>query len=143
MSIPDHKKMMLYQLTDIFSMLFALIGFSYKVWRRDVTEQNSNIRTASFEMLLTLASLEQLVYGLHYDKNDTAGTARDGWVKVGLIEDLSMLTPHVITDKTHILKITWNENWGTMIDKNQSAENIVAAIHAVRVEISNTLQRLE
>lgn len=33
----------LYQLTVIFSVLFALLGFTYNVWRMEVTEQNSNI----------------------------------------------------------------------------------------------------
>ena len=42
------NKLQLYQLTVIFSVLFALVGFSYNVWRMEVSEQNNNIRTACF-----------------------------------------------------------------------------------------------
>ncbi len=45
----------------IYSLLFALLGFSYNVWRMEVTEENANARTACFELLLVRSELEQLV----------------------------------------------------------------------------------
>ena len=35
----------------------------------EVSENNNNIRTASFEMLINLSSLEQLVYSAYYDND--------------------------------------------------------------------------
>jgi len=67
------KRLPLYQVTVIFSVLFALIGFSYNVWRMEVSEENSNIRTACFEMLINLSSLEQLIYAAHYDADKDEG----------------------------------------------------------------------
>lgn len=32
-----------------------------------MTEENSNIRTASFQVLIELAEREQIVYAAHYD----------------------------------------------------------------------------
>ena len=77
MKTPTLSKLHLYQLTVIFSVLFALLGFTYNVWRMEVTEENSNIRTASFEVLLTLSSLEQLVYSAHYDGDEQEGNPHE------------------------------------------------------------------
>ena len=63
------RRMKVYQATALFSVLFALLGFSYNVWRMEVTEQNSNVRDAAFELLLQLAELEQVVYAAHYDND--------------------------------------------------------------------------
>lgn len=139
----DIKKLQLYQLTVVFSVLFSLFGFSYNVWRMEVTEQNSNTRTACFEMLLELSSLEQLVYAAHYDDNKNEGSPRRGWVKVGLVNDLSVLTPEPIGLKATILKEVWSKNWRSMPDKQESVEQIVSAIDSTRTEITRVLSSLE
>ena len=101
------KNLHIYQLSVIFSVLFALAGFSYNIWRMEVSEHNSTIRTASFELLLELAALEQLIYTAHYDGDLKEGSPRKGWVKVRLIEDLSAITDSSIENKARILKETW------------------------------------
>ncbi len=137
------NKIQLYQITVIFSVLFALLGFSYNVWRMEVTEENSNNRTACFEMLLELSSLEQLIYAAHYDKNIQEGNPRKGWVKVGLINDLSVLTTHSVEKQASVLKEVWAVNWDKMTDNQSSADQIVKAIDLVREEIKLTLSSLE
>lgn len=143
MKTPTLSKLHLYQLTVIFSVLFALLGFTYNVWRMEVTEENSNIRTASFEVLLTLSSLEQLVYSAHYDGDEQEGNPRKGWVKVGLIEDLSMLTTDSVHDQASALKTVWTDNWATMMDDRYSADQIVGAIDSTRTELKRVLKSLE
>lgn len=56
------KRLKIYQLTSIITILFTLVGFTYNVHRLEQTEQNTNIRTSSFEILKELANLEQIVY---------------------------------------------------------------------------------
>jgi len=73
-------------------VLFSLVEFSYNVWRIKVSGQENNTRSACFEMLLNQYSLEQLIYTGHYDGNTTESISRMGWVKEGLIADLSTLT---------------------------------------------------
>jgi hypothetical protein len=51
------KRFQLYSMTLFLSVIFALVGFSYNVWRMEASEQNNNIRTACFEMLLELSAL--------------------------------------------------------------------------------------
>lgn len=137
------KKLHIYQVTIIFSVLFALVGFSYNVWRMEVSEENSNIRTACFEMLLVLSSLEQLIYLAHYDGDVKEGSPRKGWVKVGLIADLSVLTTDSVERQATALKKVWSVHWSTMIDNQDSIDQIVRAIDSVRSEIKLLLISLE
>lgn len=140
MQLPERFKV--YQATAIFSMLFALLGFSYNVWRMEVTEHNSNVRTASFEILLELSQLEQMIYSLHYDKDRINGSPRRGWVKVGLVEDLSMLTSPTISAEAIALKQTWSRHWDR-IESNRPAVNaVIDQIDTVRSEIKATLKTL-
>lgn len=76
--VSDQAKLKLYYLTAIFSLIFSLLGFSYNAWRMEVSEDNSNIREAAFEVLKELGELEQIVYALHYDHDQTSGSPRKG-----------------------------------------------------------------
>ena len=138
-----YKKLHLYQLTVIFSVLFALVGFSYNVWRMEVSEQNNNIRTACFEILLALSELEQLVYVAHYDGDSQEGNPRKGWVKIGLITDLSVLTHQSAETQAARLKQVWSANWRTMANDKSSVDKIVEAIDAVRIDLKQVLRTLE
>ena len=137
------ESLKIYQLAVIFSIFISLAGFSYNVWRMEATEKNDNIRTACFELLRNLSELEQLVYAAHYDKNDETGNPRNGWVLIGLVEDMSMLTVTSIEEKAGYLKSTWSEEWSTMSQSRQSTDNIVSAIDATRAEIKHTLNQLD
>ena len=37
-------KLRIYYITATFSLLFAVVGFSYNAWRMEVSEKNNNIR---------------------------------------------------------------------------------------------------
>lgn len=137
------NKLRLYQITTIFSVFFALAGFSYNVWRMEESELNNNIRTACFEMLLELAALEQLIYSAHYDDNIIEGSPRKGWVKVGLISDLSLLTSSEINQKSEQLKQTWERHWTDMVANETAVTRIVESIDSVRNEVKLTLKTLE
>ncbi|MBT8118948.1 MAG: hypothetical protein KJN89_04445 [Gammaproteobacteria bacterium] len=138
-----YKKLRLYQATVIFSVLFALIGFSYNVWRMEASEENNNIRTACFEILINLSSLEQLVYSAHYDKDLEEGNPRKGWVTVGLVVDLSALTDDAVREESATLKKVWSNQWSAMASNRDSVEKIVASIDSVRAEIKTLLNSLE
>lgn len=137
------KKLKVYYLTAIFSVLFAVIGFSYNAWRLELTEDNSNIRTASFEVLTELAELEQLIYAAHYDKDTKEGNPRKGWVKVGLIVDLAGLISKPAGTQAVKLRDTWERNWETLAQDQQAVDMLVKEIEFVRSEIKSTLKELE
>jgi hypothetical protein len=76
------KKLRLYYITTIFSLVFAVVGFSYNAWRLEVSKDNNNIRTASFEVLKNLAEFEQVLFSAHYDQDEVSGNPRLGWIKI-------------------------------------------------------------
>lgn len=125
------------------SLVFALVGFSYNVWRLERTETNNTVRAASFEILLQLSELEQLVYSLHYDKSPADGTPRKGWVKVGLIEDMSMLVSPDVREAADKLKSAWGEQWSLLASDERAAQTIGAAIDGVRAGTRSELERLQ
>ena len=143
MSVSLHQKVIFYQITTVIGVIFSLIGFSYNVWRMEVTEENNNIRTACFEILIELSALEQLVYAAHYDHNESEGSPRKGWVKVGLIVDLSVLTAPAVEVGAANLKKTWSQNWSIYAEQESAVVHIVESIDKLRTEIKDVLRSLE
>jgi hypothetical protein len=137
------SKLRIYYITAIFSVIFAIVGFSYNAWRLEVTEDNSNIRAASFRVLSELAELEQIIYALHYDKDSKEGSPRKGWVKVGLIVDLSSLISHASEKKAKKLKDLWNNSWSVIENSNEASMLLIEEIDSVRNEIKFTLNELK
>jgi len=137
------KRLKVYQLTALFSVVFALVGFSYNVWRLELSEQNNSKRVASFEILQQLSALEHLVYAAHYDKNPIDGNPRKGWIKVGLIADLSVLTNPTVVAQAGKLKSTWSNNWRDMSDDGDAVDRIVVAIDSARLAVKEQILELE
>jgi sensor domain CHASE-containing protein len=142
MAMQAEKQIKNYQVAVIASLLFALLGFSYNVWRMEITEENANTRTACFELLLVLSELEQLVYSAHYDKNTAEGSPRKGWVKVGLTVNLSVLTTTEVKQSALQLKEVWSTHWQSIDNKEQSVQAIVLSIDSARTEIKILLKDL-
>ena len=137
------KQLQVYFTGTIIGVIFAVIGFSYNAWRLEVTEDNNNIRVASFTVLKELAELEQLIYAGHYDKNTAEGSPRRGWIKVGLIVDLSSLINHAVRDEAVSLKSSWQANWQSFTDDKKATDMLIVNIDAVRAELKSTLDALE
>ena len=136
-------RLKVYQATALFSVLFALMGFSYNVWRMEVTEHNSSVREASFELLLQLAELEQLVYAAYYDQDPERGNPRVGWVTVGLVADLSIACSAEVRESALALKTVWGERWETLPTERASADAVVAAIDETRARVQQVLLQLD
>jgi sensor domain CHASE-containing protein len=143
MAMQAEKQIKNYQVAVIASLLFALLGFSYNVWRMEITEENANTRTACFELLLVLSELEQLVYSAHYDKNTAEGSPRKGWVKVGLTVNLSVLTTTEVKQSALQLKEVWSTHWQSIDNEEQSVQAIVLSIDSARTEIKILLKDLK
>lgn len=135
-------KLKAYYLTAVLGVVFAILGFSYNAWRLELTEDNSNIRTASFEVLKELAELEQLIYVAHYDKNKVEGNPRIGWVKVGLIVDLSALISKQVEHESLKLHQAWETSWDKITDNRNSTEKVIEKIESVRKNIKIVLNGL-
>ncbi|MDR8523125.1 hypothetical protein [Shewanella fidelis] len=142
-AISGERTVSVFQITAVFSMLFALIGFSYNVWRMEITEYNNNVRAASFELLLQLSELESIVFAAHYDNDSVLGNPRKGWVKVNLIADLSMITEPELNVAAEKLKQSWQTNWQQLPDDESSAQAIVIKIDETRAQVRQLLKQLD
>ena len=142
-NIKETPSISIFQITAVFSMVFALVGFSYNVWRMEITEYNNNMRSASFELLLQLSELEEIIYAAHYDQNVIEGNPRKGWVKVNLIADLSMITEPEVSQSANALQLEWQKNWQTLNKSEASTINLVTAIDVTRDEVRRLLSKLE
>jgi len=131
-----------YYFTAIFSVFFALAGFSYNTWRMEITEDNNNTRTAAFEVLIVLAEFEQILYTAHYDKNTVDGSARIGWVKIGLATDLSALISPAVEVKMEMLTGLWSESWSRIENDGDAVDELVSAVTDIRMQIKTILKSL-
>ena len=136
-------KLKVYYFTAILSLVFAVVGFSYNAWRMEVSEDNNNIRTASFEVLRELAELERVIFAAHYDKDPVEGNPRKGWIKVGLINDLSSLIGEDVQLKATELKQMWAAGWERVELEREIVENLATSIDSVRAEIKAVLAGLD
>jgi len=136
------QKLKIFYITSIFSMVFAVLGFSYNTWRMELSEENNNLRTASFEVLLQLSELEQIIYAIHYDNDIKEGSPRKGWVKVGLVNDLSSLIGGEVKQESLALKKLWGLHWQDVSSDEQIVQILVSKIDSVRLSIKRVLEGL-
>ncbi len=138
-----NRKLQIFYITSVFSMVFAVLGFGYNAWRMEITEDNSNIRTAAFEVLTELSEMQQMIYAAHYDKDLQEGSPRKIWVKVGLIVDLSGLISAQVETEAMQLESVWSESWQQLNSDETKALALVSQIDSVRNEIKMTLKNLQ
>jgi hypothetical protein len=127
----------------MISLLVALMALGYNTWRNELTEHNRNIRFAGFEMLLHASELRRISYLAHYDRDNTEGNPRAGWVKVMIIRDLSMIMPPSLQAGANELHGIWEREWQGLGSDDESIESIELALDAVRTGILETLEELE
>ena len=142
MSFAIKNKLQLYYIATLISLMMALVAFSYNAWRLEQSEENNRIRTAAFETLVNLAELEQIIYAHHYDDNSVEGSPRKGWVKVGLINDLSQLISNEVVVEAERLNMVWQKNWSQLQESEEKAQQIVAQLEVVRDATKQALKKL-
>lgn len=136
------KKLTFYYVISLFSLLIAIAGFSYNTWRLEVSEENTTIRTAAFEVFNHLAEFEQIIYTAHYDQNPTLGNPRLAWVKVGVIVDLSMLISSDTEQQAIDLKSLWQSTWQKVAGEEKAVDALIIEIDQLRTLIKNELAQL-
>lgn len=127
----------------LISLLVALTALGYNTWRNERTEHNRNIRFAGFEMLLHASELRRISYIAHYDRDQVRGNPRNGWVKVMVISDLSMIMPVPLQASAGSLHATWEREWQGLGSNDTSIVAIETALDDVRGGILDTLESLE
>ncbi len=136
------QKLQLFFITSLTGVIFAVLGFSYNAWRLEITEDNNNIRTAAFEILLQLSEFEQIAYAAHFDQDKQEGNPRKGWVKIGLVSDLAILVSPDVNNKAQALKTHWAHNWEKIPADRESLDRLIRHVDETRDSIKISLSNL-
>lgn len=136
------EKFKVYYIMSVFSVFFALLGFSYNAWRMEVSEENNNVRTAAFEVLEHLGELEHIILTAHYDGDEVSGNPRKGWVEVGLVVDLSALISENVESRALEVKMVWADSWHLMVTEESVVTELVTKIDSTRMAIKMVLKEM-
>jgi hypothetical protein len=119
----------------LISLFVAVSSLSYNTWRNERSEYNRNQRVSSFEVLLKLGDLQQLVFHNHYDRDaENKGNPRTGWAIVLTIQDLSTVLESPLPDSAKELVAVWGSHWSHLGDSQDSADAILSGIEKVRAD---------
>lgn len=130
--LPSFREQVRRNLVAIISLALAILSLSYNTWRNELTEHNRNVRQAGFEMLLTLGEVHQIVFFLHYDKDEVRGNPRLGWAKVLLVADLATIMPPSVESAADSLTAAWGANWSALGKDELAAQRVSDAVDEVR-----------
>ena len=123
-------------LVALISVIIAVSSLSYNTWRNEKTEHNRNLRHASFEVLLKLGDLRELVYHLEYDRAVIERSAeRTGWVTVFVIRDLASVLEEPVPGAAQSLFGAWAENWDGLATQDEAGDLDGTSRHAIETEI--------
>jgi hypothetical protein len=131
-------------LVALISLFIAVSSLGYNTWRNEKSEYNRNQRWASFEVLLQLGELRELVYRLHYDQESIGeDAARTGWAKVFTIRDLTHVLEAPMPSAAQSLYATWNGRWEGLGSDVASKDAIEDEINSMRDVALAKLRELE
>jgi hypothetical protein len=129
-------------LVALISVFIAVTSLSYNTWRNEKTELNRNLRQGSFEVLLKLGELRELVYHLEYDRAVIERSAeRTGWVTVFVIRDLASVLQDPVPEAAQSLFDAWSEHWDELAARDQDGNLVGAGRHAIEAEIDDLRDR--
>lgn len=125
----------------LISLVVAITSLGYNTWRNEHSEFNRNQRLASFQVLLKIGELEELVFHNVYDPEfANAGNARSGWALVLTIRDLTQVIDEPVPGSADLLHATWKDHWQGIENRSEKSKDAVRnAIEALR---RDTLERL-
>ena len=131
-------------LVAIISVFIAVASLSYNTWRNEKTEYNRNQRNASFEVLLKLGELQELVFYSHYERDmEDRGNPRSGWAIVLTTRDLAQVLAEPVPAAAQELVAVWEGNWDELGERQASADAILVQIEKVREETLAVLAGLD
>lgn len=143
----------------LISLVIAVTALAYNTWRNETTEEQRNVRHASFRVLESLGDLQQVVdfryYYLPFGEHGQAeGELRiSGFGHVAMIRDLMMLMPAPGPAAGEELHRQWLERFGALDDLDESGSHtgdataaereITRAIGEAREAVLEILQELD
>lgn len=130
-------------ISSLVIALIALVALFVSTRREDVAEENRNIRTAGFEILMNLGELQVIVNDSYYLPQNMMANPSLGWGHISLISDLSQLLPPPVPDTIGALVTVWKENWDKLSSDETAVTNVSTAIDASRQVVLQSVRNLK
>ena len=125
----------------LISLITAIVGVSFNIVQTRWIEENATKRDATFETLLALGELQEIVHFAHFKGDQEAGDPIAGWSRVLMVNDLAMLLQPENSNHCRNLKAVWQNHFDTL-DEPDSEKAISEAIRLAREETLTVLQTL-
>lgn len=122
-------------------MLFiAIATLVYSGYRAELNQENQTARSAGFEVLKALNTL-QMIADAHRYTPKTAPSYLDGWTQVLLIDDLSDFIAPGVEKKAENLHTAWQQNLDNL-ESDDANREITGAIKNARTSLKEAIQNL-
>lgn len=143
----------------LISLVVALGSLGYNTWRNETTEEQRNLRHASFRVLESLGELQEVVnYRYYYLPFEDTAQAESksrlrGFGSVTMVRDLMNLMPPPAPGAGQELHRLWNRHFGALDDLDSNGghspssrtaeQELTGAIEETREAVVEVLKSLE
>ena len=149
-------------LVALISLVLAITSLGYTTWRNETTEVQRNWRDASFQILVEIGELNQIILMRRYFSDAGSAPAGDnrnasipepeswvrGWGNVTMVRDLASVMPEPLPDQTQRLFDRWQTHASALHDRadpearETAAETLLGSIEQVRTTVVNLIDDL-
>ena len=124
----------------VMMLLIAIATLVYSGYRAELNQANQTARSAGFEVLKSLNTL-QMIADAHRYTPEAAPSYLNGWTQILLIDDLSDFIAADVEQKAENLHTAWQENLDKLESDEANAE-ITSAIKSTRTTLKEAIQSL-
>ncbi len=124
----------------VMMLLIAVATLVYSGYRAELNQENQTARSAGFEVLKALNTL-QMIADAHRYTPKRAPSYLEGWTQILLIDDLSDFIAPSVEIKAEDLHTVWQENLDRL-DSDEANEEITDAIKTTRTSLKEAIQNL-
>ena len=149
-------------LVALISLVLAITSLGYTTWRNETTEVQRNWRDASFQILVEIGELNQIILMRRYFSDAGSTPAGDhgraaipepeswvrGWGNVTMVRDLASVMPEPLPDQTQRLFNRWQIHASALHDRadpearETAAKTLLGSIEQVRTTVVNLIDDL-
>jgi len=143
-------------LVALISLVLAITSLGYNTWRNETSEVQRNWRDASFQILVEIGELNQIILMRRYfadagraqssgnDNGDTVPQPESwvrGWGNVTMVRDLTSVMPGPLPEKGRQLFDQWQRQAGALHDRSdpqarqEAADTLLGSISELRSDV--------
>jgi len=134
------KKFRKFISVPVMMLLIATSTLLYSGYRAQLNQANQTARSAGFELLKSLNTLQMIVDAGRYTP-DQAASYIAGWTEVLLIEDMASFVSSDVDDAAQALHHLWQQEF-EHLDQSSSNNLLTKAIKKTRSSLKSAIHNL-